>query len=114
MAKLKKYPNIEIYVHRNPFVFCFRRAVSRGVCFLCGGGDGGGGGLLRRSLSSCKPAGDAGKGGEGRGGEGRVGSNPCFIVVVLVVVWGIILGIRVKGDLFFNCFCFKTCEDCLM
>lgn len=32
--------------------------------------------------------------------KGRGGLNLCFIVVVVVIVWGIILGICVKGDLF--------------
>lgn len=37
----------------------------------------------------------------------NVGSNLSFSVVVVVVVWGIILGvIRVKGIRFFQCFIF--------
>lgn len=52
-----------------------------GVHFVCGE-DEGGGGLLGRSLSSCKPC--------WWGAKREGGLNLCFIVVVLVIVWGII------------------------
>ena len=79
MAKLKKVRRLRsVYIGN--------------LCFICGEDEGGGGVfliLLETMLVRCKK------------GSGGWGLNLCFIVVVLVIVWGIIFGDMCERGSFF-------------